>query len=148
MLAFAAESASFEEVLAVTQPGHRALGLVLDPHSAATNSRDAYVHFPLWYQAEKGGLVDFNFAGYWQMIVRYRADRAPTAFTRPTWAWLPPEEFEWARDQAEIYRYFFVRRSAPLPQGYFPTGKCEPVLLETAGVWSVYENAKCLTDFR
>ena len=61
LLAFAREEAGFEEVLAATEPGYRALGLVFDPESAAASNEAAYHHFPLWYQAEKRGLVDFNF---------------------------------------------------------------------------------------
>jgi hypothetical protein len=45
--------------------------------------------------------------------------------------------------QAGIYRYFFVRHTAPLPAGYFPTGRCEPVLLKSVDSWSVFENVNC-----
>jgi len=52
--------------------------------------------------------------------------------------------FDWIRDDAALYRYFFVRSTAPLPPGYFPTGRCAPVLLKSAGAWSVFENVNCL----
>ena len=144
LLAFAKESAAFDGVLAATQPGHRALSLILDQASVAAGNVDVYVHFPLWYQVEKGGFVDFNFAGYLPQIVRYRVDRAPATFKASSW-WLfePAEKFDWTRDQAAIYRYFFVRHTAPLPPGYFPTGRCEPVLLKSVDSWSVFENVNC-----
>ena len=143
LLAFATESAAFDEVLAVTRPGHRALGLVLDPGSAATGSRAAYAHFPLWYQAEKAGFVDFNFAVFLPQIVRYRLDLAPTVSTDTAEAWRLAKDFDWTRDQAGIYRYFFVRHTAPLPPDYFPTDRCAPVLLKSAGPWSLFENVNC-----
>ena len=143
VVAFARESAAFDTVLAATEPGHRALSLIFDGASAAAHNPLAYWNFPLWYQAEKGGFVDFNAAGSLPPVVRYRPGRAPTAFVTPTWAWQPAGEFEWKKNQAEIYRYFFVRRGTPLPPGYFPTDRCAPVLLKSADDWSVFENVNC-----
>lgn len=144
LVAFARESASFDEVLAATRPGQRALGLVFDQASPAAGSPDVYVHFPLCYQVEKAGFVDFNFAGYLPQIVRYRPDREPAMFKAGSW-WLfrAADKFDWTRDQATVYRYFFVRRPDPLPPGYFPAGRCAPVLLKSAGSWSVFENVNC-----
>ena len=143
LFAFARESAAFDEVLATTPPGQRARALVFDPASAATGHAVAYTHFPLWYQAEKGGFVDFNFAGYLPQVVRYRPGAAPTVFAEGAWTARPAEDFDWTRDQADLYRYFFVRRTTPLPPGYFPAGRCAPVLLKSAGSWSVFENVNC-----
>lgn len=140
LVAFAKESAAFDIVAAAAQPGHRALGLILDPTSRATGSRVAYAQFPLWYQAEKGGFVDFNIAGTLAMVVRFRPEYAPVVTTHPGWL---AANFDWMRDQAEIYRYFFVRHSAPLPATYFPEGRCKPVLLKSAGEWSLFENVNC-----
>ena len=145
LLAFAQESAAFDDVLAATAPGHRALGVIFDPASPAASSTTAYLHFPVWYQAEKAGFVDFNFAGFQQQVVRYRPDRLPPVFGTPAWAWDPGQGIDWTRDRASIYRYFFVRRTAPLPQGYFPAGRCEPILLKSSGAWSVFENLNCHT---
>ena len=142
LLAFAREAAGFEEVLAATEPGYRALGLVFDPESAAASNEAAYHHFPLWYQAEKRGLVDFNFSSFQATIVRYRADHIPPVTTRSPFRLA--RQFDWTRDDAAIYRYFFVRSLAPLPPGYFPTGRCAPVLLKSSGAWSVFENVNCL----
>ena len=139
-LAFATESGDFEKVMAEAEPGHRALGLILDPASKATGNLVAYAHFPLWYQAEKGGFVDFNIAGYIPMVVRYRPGAEP-AITVGT-GWLA-KDFDWNRDQAGIYRYFFVRHAMPLPDHYFPTGKCRPRLVKSVGSWSLYENVNC-----
>lgn len=140
LVAFAGEGADFEEVLAATQPGYRALGLVFFADSPATTPI-AYIHFPSWYQAEKAGFVDMNFARLPAPIVRFRAGHEPVVDRHS--AWLIAEEFDWERDQAWIYRYFFVRRASPLPPAYFPTNRCAPVLLKAAGTWAVYENARC-----
>jgi hypothetical protein len=107
------------------------------------NGVQAYWHFPLWYQAEKDGFVDFNAAGFLPQVVRYRADRMPTWFAGPRFEWQHADTFDWARHQGETYRYFFVRTTEPLRHDYFPTGRCAPVLLKSAGKWSLFENANC-----
>lgn len=141
--AFAVESAAFEEVLDAMKPGYRALFLMFDPSSQASNHAFAYFNFPLWYQAEKGGFVDYNFAGVVAPIVRYRPDRIPAAFAGAVWTWRHPRLFEWTKDQAETYRYFIVRSSDPLPAGLFPTGRCAPTLVKAAADWSLFENVNC-----
>jgi hypothetical protein len=71
-LAFAKETASFDEVLAATKPGYRALGLILYDESPAFMGFSVYGNFPVWYQAEKHGLVDYNFAHLAPQVIRYR----------------------------------------------------------------------------
>ena len=146
VLAFGRESAAFEDVLAAAEPGERALGAVFDPASPAAGQATAYLHFPMWYQADKGGFVDFSFAGFMQEMVRYRPDRMPPLFGTPEWAWNPKGGFDWARDRLSVYRYFFVRSTEPLPPGYFPTDGCKPVLVKSSGAWSVFENVNCRAD--
>ena len=121
LIAFARESASFDEVLAAAAPGYRANGRVLDIASASTRNLLAYVNFPLWYQVEKSGLVDFNFASFSTAIVRYRDGELP----------------------ADGYRYIFVRSTEPLPTTLFADKACKPTLIKSAGSWSLFENVGC-----
>ena len=139
-ISFATESAEFESVMAEAKPGYRALGMVLDPTSAATGNLVAYAHFPLWYQAEKGGFVDFNIAGYIPMVVRFRPDAEPAIRVGSAWH---AKNFQWDRHSAKIYKYFFVRHTKPLRDDYFPSGTCQPRLVKTVGSWSLYENLNC-----
>lgn len=143
LCAFGKESAAFDEVLAATEPGYRALNLIFDPTSAALNGAQAYWHFPLWYQAEKGGFVEFNAAGFLPQVVRYRPERIPARFAGPAFEWQYSDTFDWTRDQGEIYRYFFVRTNEPLRPDFFPKGRCKPVLRTSAGNWSLFENVSC-----
>ena len=145
LLAFGRESAPFETVLAAAEPGQRALSVVFDSASSGTGNELAYIHWPAWYQAERGGFVDFNFARFLPQIVRYRRDRMPTRFSREEWSQNPAEGFDWERDGAAAYRYFFVRHVGPLATTFFPAGQCRPVLVTSAGDWSLYENVRCWT---
>ena len=142
LFAFARESAPFEEVLAAAAPDGRALGAAFDATSA-TGSELAYMHWPAWYQAERGGFVDFNFAVFLPQIVRYRPDTMPARFSREDWAQNPAGGFDWQRDGAAAYRYFFVRHRGPLPEAFFPSGPCRPVPVKSSGDWSLYENVHC-----
>jgi hypothetical protein len=118
---------------------------VFDSSPSGTDRDFSYTHWPAWYQAERGGFVDFNFARFLPQIVRYRRDRMPARFSREEWAQNPAEGFDWERDGATVYRYFFVRHGGRLPEAFFPAGQCRPVLVASAGDWSLYENIRCWT---
>jgi hypothetical protein len=139
-IAFAAESAEYDSILSETKPGYRALGLILDPASDATGNLVAYAHFGSWYQAEKSGFVDFNIAGYIPMVVRFRPGAEPAIGVGSGWL---AKDFQWNRDEARIYKYFFVRHRVPLRDDYFSSSGCQPQLLKTAGSWALYENSNC-----
>ena len=140
LLAFSKESAAFDEVLASMQPEERALSLVFEPGSAAMRNPFVYFNFPVWYQAEKRGFVDFNAARFLPQIVRFRRGQEPVDTTDAGWS---AGHFDWTRSHAENYRYFIVRNSHALPDGYFPGDRCKPVLAKAAGNWSIFENVNC-----
>ncbi len=136
---FAVESAPIDNFIARLQPGQRALMLMFDPDSPAAGWR-VYTHYPAWYQAEKHGLVDFNFAWFPPQIVRFRPDKLPAV--QPGFEW-HPERFDWGQHKGELYRYFFVRSDEPLPQGLFRGEACAPRLIWEQGEWQVFENLGC-----
>ena len=138
LVAFARESRDFDVVRLAVEPRHRALALILDNDSPAARSHVAYHHYPVWYQAENGGLVDFNFAWFTPQIVRFRSDQLPAI--RPFWR---PEDFSWTEHKGWLYRYFFIRHTQPIPETFFKNTQCEVALLKSAGSWSVYESKRC-----
>lgn len=143
VVAFGAESADFDELLAVTQPGQRALSLILDNRSPAARNTIAYNSYALWYQAHKNGLVDYNFSITHTAVVRYRRTHEPPDLTESGWS---ADKFRWDKAMPGPYRYFFVRHTAPLPSGYALSGKCAPVLLKRVGAWTVFENVNCYNE--
>jgi hypothetical protein len=138
---FALASAPFEEVLAAADPGQRALNVVFAPESTEIHNLFTYLHYPLWYQVDKGGFVDFNFASALPQIVRFRPDRVPAAVNQVLIE--GPRKFDWHAVQGRIYRYFFVHHTAPLPVGMFNNDECEVVLVKDAGEWSLFERRSC-----
>lgn len=136
---FGQESADFQQVIDTLPPGQRALMLVFDPDSPAAGTR-VYTHYAAWYQAEKQGLVDFNFAWFPPQIVRYRPDRLPGI--QPGFEW-HPERFNWVKNNGSDYRYFIARSKHPLPERLFEGADCPPQLMLTRGEWQVFEYRGC-----
>lgn len=139
-LNFSKETAGIDNVISRLEPDQRALMLIFDPQSEADGRFKIYVHYPAWYQAEKGGLVDFNFAWFPPQIVRYRPDHLPTV--APGFEW-NADTFSWPRHRGDSYRYFFIRHTAALPASLFAGAACQPALLVREGYWSIYENRGC-----
>jgi hypothetical protein len=138
---FAQASAPFETVLAAAEPGQRALSLVIAPGSAAIHNSFTYLHYPLWYQVDKGGFVDFNFAVFLPQPVRFKPDRLPAQVRQLLLN--RPEDFDWHAVQGRIYRYFFVHHTEPLPAGLFKNDECEVALVKETGEWALFERRGC-----
>ncbi len=137
---FARESAPFEEVLSAAEPGERALGLVYSPESAVVRNPYTFHVYPVWYEVDRRGFVDFNFAYFPPEMVRFRPGHFPPV---PPGFDERPETFNWRTLQARRYRYFFVRHLTPLPDGFFENEECRVVLRKQAGAWSLFERTEC-----
>lgn len=137
---FGRETADFERVVAGLEPRQRALALIFDRASLADADPVMYVHYAAWYQAERQGLVDFNFAWVPPQIVRYRVAARPPVIMSFSWR---PQDFDWGRHQGGNYRYFFVRHREPLPAKLFQGAPCAPELVQQSGGWKVYERIAC-----
>ena len=97
-----------------------------------------YLHSGVWYQVEKGGLVDFSFAEYFPNRYRYLPDRSPQlkAASWQPWAlnWRQhggDYDFVLVRGDAETTEKFFRRLQAPLtpvaraPGGWWLWGRSD-----------------------
>jgi hypothetical protein len=128
---FVRESAPFESVLAAAEPNQRALAVILDAHSDATKHAWAYHAWPAWYQVDRGGFVDFNFAALPPEMVRFKDGAAP-----PLAADIDVRSPAWRALDETPYRYVFVRHTAPIPQG---TLDACAALVRSEGDWSLFE---------
>lgn len=104
------EARGFHVLMEIMEPGQRALGLIGNRVSI-TSHTPVFLHYPLWYQAERGGLVDFNFAAWPSLNLVYRRDRVPAADEMLSWN---PWNFDWQRHDADQYRYYIVKASPQL----------------------------------
>lgn len=131
MVRFAGEQVDFEQILQQMSPGQRVLSVVQERSSAALGYSRAYLHFPVWYQAERGGLVEPSFAAYLPMIMRFRAPGDAAA----------PYEFESRPDLEAIaqltrFRYMLVRSATAEPPLLRPHAF---TLVAHEGLWWLYQ---------
>lgn len=106
---YESDAAGFSEILARMQPGERALSLVFERDSAGTIA-PPFLHYPVWYAALRGGIVDPSAAGTITVPVSYRPGREPRARASLAFEWTP-EGFDWPSFEGGRYRYFVVRAS-------------------------------------
>ncbi|MFW1857065.1 hypothetical protein [Acinetobacter defluvii] len=81
------ETSDFATIVEKLPDNQRVLGLMFEPSSMSVSTPFTYVHFGSWYQAQKNGWSDFNFAWFHPQIVRYKPDTVPEV--KPGFEWAP-----------------------------------------------------------
>ena len=137
---FAGESRSFDTVAAAAEPGHRALALIYDRGSPAAHNTEAYMHYAAWYQADKHGFVDFNFASFHPQVVRFRPGRKPAVTDRLGWT---PEMFDWSRPESRVYDYVFLRGGPGDVAAVIKASPCRLTIAAQDGPWSLLSRGAC-----
>ena len=137
---FAAETQPFETVLAAAEPGRRALSLVFDPASPAAANGTAFLHLPLWYQAEKGGFVDFNFAAFHPQVVRFKSGRQPDFTEVLGWH---PDRFDGSVEHTRLFDYIFVRGTPAETARVIAVSACPLTVRAADGPWTLLERGPC-----
>lgn len=123
---------NFTAILEKMAPGKMVQSLIFYTDSRL-NFSPAYVHYGMWYQAEKGGEVIFSFTH------DPHAYGVPVRYKHRTWPWPSPwnaREFKWSKHRGELYDYFLVR-SDKRRDYLFPASK-DIVLIEKRGKWYLY----------
>jgi len=126
-----AEAPQLEQVLRQAEPGKRLLSLVHDRQSRIVQFQ-AYQHFGMYYQVERGGRARRNFAELPWTPVRLRSDTP--AVSLPPGFEEHPEWFDAQREGADE-DYLLVRGAAREPGAPF-------VLKARAGQWTLYEASR------
>ena len=134
--AFAKETQDFRAVLDRAEPGKKLAGMIVD-NSSPLFVFPVYLHFMAWYQAEKHGIADFNFADFHPQMVRYN----PAAGSRidATLAWVPGA-FDWEKHGGAGYDYFLVKSSFDASRGIFKEKQDSVALIAHSGWWWLYQN--------
>ena len=137
---FGTETYGIDAAIGRLEPGKRALTLVLDEMSGAAAHQHVYLHYPVWYQGEREGFVDFNFAWFLPQIVRFRPDRLPPWVPGLEWK---AEQFDWQRHRGSDYDYFFVRGSTISPTSLFRGAECPPRPVWSDDHWTIFARQAC-----
>jgi hypothetical protein len=93
---------------------------------------DPFLHFGSYYQATKGGIVQFSFAGYNHWPVDYRPGRYPPpgAPVHPRWEWRPDDV---PIDELHPYFDYVLTRG----DGFSPPAGTYRLAWQS-GAWSVW----------
>jgi len=134
--AFAREVESFDRALAAAVPGKK-MGTMTNGDGSPLFVPPIYHHFPAWYQAEHGGIVDFNFGDFFPQVVRYRAD-APARIDQAVASDL--REFRWDRHGGDNYDYFMIRSEIDVCVAVFNERCAQLALVTHEGTWWLYRN--------
>lgn len=132
--AFDRDARQFDVVLEKLKPNQRMRSIVFERGGEYIAGGAPFLHFPVWYQVEKGGTTSFSFATSSQSVVVFRpeARRAmPAAID-----WLP-WQFD-AATERDHYDYFVVRASSDWGPKLFAGAHRPPRLLAHEGWWWVY----------
>jgi hypothetical protein len=132
---FAHETRAFDAVLERMEPGKRVAAFVVD-NGSRHFANPVYLHFVSWYQAVKGGIVDFNFADF-QSVVQRPDTAAPRVDETVAWApWL----FDWQAHGGSRYDYFLVRAGANFAPLIFKDRLNSVELIAQTDLWWLYRN--------
>jgi hypothetical protein len=137
-LRFRAESDGLSAVLAGARPGENLAGLIFDRTSAVWPGMPVYLHFPAYYQVEKGGRILFSFAELFQTSARFRPGKSWDDLLREWNEW-NPQFFDYDRHGGR-FRYFLVRGG---PRDVLAAFRGDPKRLgltgKRAGEWWLFE---------
>jgi hypothetical protein len=137
-LRFRVESDGLSAVLAGTRPGENLAGLIFARSSAVWPGMPVYLHFPAYYQVEKGGRILFSFAELFQTSARFRPGKSWDDLLREWNEW-NPQFFDYGRHGGR-FRYFLVRGG---PREVLAAFGGDPKRLgltgKTAGEWWLFE---------
>jgi hypothetical protein len=133
---FARETETFRDVMAVAEPGRRVASMVYDK-SSQFFALPVYLHFPVWYQATRGGIVDFNFADFYSQMVRYKSTAGPRMTDGLGWY---PTEFQWEANGGARYDYFLVKAPVDISNEIFKEKRGAVELVTRSGWWWLYRN--------
>jgi hypothetical protein len=112
--------------------------LIFEPTNAQFGEGTPFLHFPLWTQAEKGGISAFSFASVFQNIVNYRPDAALPidSVLERDHAEYSPALFRWSREPG--FDYYVVRSSIDRSAALFGEAGPAVTLLARQGKWWLY----------
>jgi hypothetical protein len=135
---FRVEAEKFSMLLQKLPEKKRALMAIYARHSEQVKVPNVFIHFPHWYQALKGGWVEYNTAWAYVAPVRYLPDKVPEI--RPGHEW----EIDLSTlQQCEIYDLIFIRIDADLDDHALSQTQCQDYrLLARQGEWYVFQKTR------
>jgi len=138
-IGFDRDARQFDVVMKQMLPNKRVRSLVFERGGEYTPGGFPFLHFPAWYQVEKGGTDSYSFA-YTLLSVAVFRDKNKTVLASIDWR---PWELDMATEQDD-YDYFVVRSAMEIGPALFKGAKRPVYLLAHEGWWWVYGGKELL----
>jgi hypothetical protein len=135
-MAFDRETRHFTEIVDAIEPERRVAYVVLQPYSSYFHY-PVYLHQAVWYQAEKNGIVDFNFANFFPQLVHFKKGLRPGIDDLFAWR---PMDYSWDEYDGDRYDYFLFLAEEDLGPSFFREHAATTPLVRNSGTWWLYEN--------
>jgi hypothetical protein len=134
-VAFDEEARAWDDIEAKMAPGRQVRAIIAWRVSLRLpGNSPVYEHFPMYYQADKGGLAGFSFAENFLSFARYAnpAEARVSALLQQH-----PEGFDWRREPA--YDYYVVRSPVELGPSLFAGAGAAVREIAQSGDWWLYQ---------
>ena len=128
------EVAGLKQVIAQVPGNARVLSIPVYENSAHIRT-PVFLHSPVWYQAEKGGVVDFSFAINFPLLFRYRPEAEPRIPRMFVWY---PDMLKWEEHGASTYDYFIVRDARRDPSVILTSINAPVSFIGRSGPWQLF----------
>jgi hypothetical protein len=133
---FNLETRGFATVMAEMEPEKRALSMMIVNGSSQFTS-PVFLHVPSWYQAERRGIVDYNFGMFYGTMVRYQTGKQSAIDDDFGWS---PQRFDWRTHGGDTFDYFVIRSPADVSEDIFKDRRSSVELIRNENVWWLYKN--------
>jgi hypothetical protein len=135
-LRFGAETAGLEEILDSLEPGQPLAGLIFF-NRTSEYLPPMLVHFPAYYQVEKGGRIHFSFVQFFNSPVRYRPGQNWEDGLLAEWQEWDARKFSYPR-HGKHFRYFLLRGTRQNLSAAFGPYLAD-LRVRSAGLWFLIE---------
>ena len=133
--AFNGETLGLSRLMTIMEERKNVLYIPVDPWESAIPA-PAHFHTGVWYQVEKRGIVDFNFAFFFPSMVRFK-EGAHSWIPNDSVVWRPLA-FEWDARNGAHYDYFVVYARNDMTDAIFKGARDRVELVENVGWWWLY----------
>lgn len=135
---YAGEVIGLADIIEEMPANARVLSVPVDRSSKYVRT-PVFLHAPAWYQASKGGVVDFSFAMNFPSLFRYRPETEPEVPQRFVWN---TGLFDWDAFDGNRYDYLVVRDVDEQPSPLIVRSGAPVELVARRGPWQLFRRSE------
>lgn len=132
---FDRDAKNMNKIMSDIGPGKKVLSLMVDRESPDF-SYPVFLHCGSWYQVTQKGIVDFNFAYFFPLMVRYKEGHK-SKITPGVGHYT--DRFQWEKHHGADFDYFIVHADEDMREQLFKEHKDSVSLKTRNGRWWLYE---------